>query len=84
MVLSISHMRNEGSLTENVISDTEPAMGRKKHWAEDMVARFPAGTFARIRPLLDVGEDRTDFVREAVKREIARREKTAAKSEATK
>ena len=40
-----------------------------------MVARFAAGTFARIEAILDKNEDRTDFVREAVERELARREK---------
>jgi hypothetical protein len=50
-------------------------MGRKKRWAEDMQARFPEGTFARIETLLENGEDRTDFVREAVERELKRRER---------
>lgn len=50
-------------------------MGRKKRWAEDMQARFPEGTFGRIEAVLNDGEDRTDFVREAVERELKRREK---------
>jgi hypothetical protein len=50
-------------------------MGRKKMWAQDMVARFPEGTFERIEAVLAEGEDRTDFVREAVDRELKRREK---------
>jgi hypothetical protein len=50
-------------------------MGRKKMWAEDMVARFPEGTFARIDAVREEGEDRTDFVREAVERELKRRER---------
>jgi hypothetical protein len=54
-------------------------MGRKKQWAEDMQARFPEGTFARISAALATGEDRTDFVREAVEREIKRRERQATK-----
>ena len=52
-------------------------MGRKKQWAEDMQARFPEGTFARISAVLSDGEDRTDFVREAVERELKRRERKA-------
>lgn len=40
-----------------------------------MVARFAAGTFARVAELLKAGEDRTDFVREAVEREIKRRKR---------
>jgi hypothetical protein len=56
-------------------------MGRKKQWAEDMQARFPEGTFAAIAPLLEKGEDRTDFVRAAVDREIKRRERKLRLSE---
>ena len=55
-------------------------MGRKKRWAEDMQARFLEGTFARIAPLLGKDEDRTDFVRDAVEREIKRRARESAKS----
>jgi hypothetical protein len=40
-----------------------------------MGARFPAGTFARIAKVLEPDEDRTDLVREAVERELQRREK---------
>ena len=39
-----------------------------------MVARFAAGRFARIEAVLAETEDRTDFVRAAVERELARRE----------
>ncbi len=44
-------------------------------WAEDMQARFPEGTFERVEAVLGDGEDRTDFVREAVERELKRRER---------
>lgn len=54
-------------------------MGRTKQWAENMQARFPAGTFEKINATLAPGEDRTDFVRAAVDREIKRRERDAAK-----
>lgn len=64
------------TLTLNLVSDTPGAMGRKKQWAEDMQARFPQGTFARISAVLIDGEDRTDFVRESVEREIKRRERS--------
>jgi hypothetical protein len=50
-------------------------MGRKKMWAEDMQARFAEGTFERIDAVRADGEDRTDFVREAVERELKRRER---------
>lgn len=50
-------------------------MGRKKYWTEDMQARFPDGTFGRIEAVLGDDEDRTDFVRAAVERELKRRER---------
>jgi hypothetical protein len=50
-------------------------MGRTKKWSEDMQARFAAGTFARIDAVLGEGEERTSFVREAVERELKRRER---------
>lgn len=67
-------------------SATAKRMGRIKRWAEDMQARFPEGTFARIAATLEDGEDRTDFVREAVERELSRREqsKTAADKKPSK
>jgi hypothetical protein len=49
-------------------------MGRKRKWIEDTVARFAEGTFARIAAVLGKTEDRTDFIREAVERELIRRE----------
>lgn len=63
------------SLQTKVISDIPARVGRKKRWAEDMQARFPDGTFARISAVLKEGEDRTDFVRIAVERELKRRER---------
>lgn len=50
-------------------------MGRKKLWAEDMQARFPEGTFEQIDAALQEGETRTDFVRQAVERELKRRKR---------
>jgi hypothetical protein len=50
-------------------------MGRKKLWVEEMQARFLAGTFMRISQVLAAEEDRTDFVREAVEKELSYREK---------
>lgn len=48
-------------------------MGRRKRWTEEMQARFEEGTFARIAEVLSEGEDRTDFVRTAVDRELSKR-----------
>jgi hypothetical protein len=55
----------------------KPRMGRKKRWHDLMGAKFPAGTFERIAALLGEKEDRTDFVRGAVEREIERRHMAA-------
>jgi len=54
-------------------------VGRPKRWSEDMQARFAAGTFERIETALAEGEDRTDFVRAAVERELLRREHLTAR-----
>jgi hypothetical protein len=50
-------------------------MSRQRQWDENMTARFPKGTFKRIDAVLDEGEYRTDFVWEAVERELKRRER---------
>jgi hypothetical protein len=55
-------------------------MAPKKLWDENMQARFPKGTFRRIKAVLKETEERTDFVREAVERELKRREGKAATS----
>lgn len=70
-------MRNLTACDSKVISATPQRVGRKKRWAEEMVARFAEGTFARVTAVLTEGEDRTDFVREAVDRELKRRERIA-------
>lgn len=55
----------------------QPMVGRKKIWPDAMLAKFPEGTFDRIAAVLRPGEDRTDMVREAVDREVRRRERAA-------
>jgi hypothetical protein len=71
----VSHMRNALSITH-----MRNNVGRIKRWAEDMQARFPAGTFDRIAAVLEPDEDRTEFVRRAVDRELARRERAKSAS----
>jgi hypothetical protein len=71
-------------LTQNLILGTPSHVGRKKRWAEDMQARFPEGTFARIAAVLEETEDRTDFVRQAVERELERREAAGKRKRAPK
>ena len=52
-------------------------VGRRRINQEQMPARFPAGTLARIDAVLDEGEKRADLLRKAVEREIERRDKAA-------
>lgn len=52
-------------------------MGRKTINEEQTPARFPGGTLDRIDRVLDpdANEKRSDFIREAVEKELARRER---------
>jgi metal-responsive CopG/Arc/MetJ family transcriptional regulator len=52
-------------------------MGRPRINAEQMPARFPAGTLDRMDAVLEAGERRADLIRDAVEREIRRRERKA-------
>jgi hypothetical protein len=53
------------------------AMGRKQINEEQMPARLPEGTLARIDAVLDDKESRAGFLRTAVERELKRREKAS-------
>jgi hypothetical protein len=59
-----------------------PRMGRKKRWPERTAIKFAAGTFDRIIAVLETDEDRMTFMREAVERELERRERKPAKRKA--
>ena len=52
-------------------------MGRNQINHEQTPARFPAGTLERIDAVLAEKEKRSDFIREAVERELERREQQA-------
>jgi hypothetical protein len=58
----------------------KPRMGRKLRWPERVMAKFAAGTLDRIAAVLAKGEVRLDFIRQAVERELERRQ-IAAKRE---
>lgn len=60
-------------------SDTIASMGRRKKFAEKCIAAFTAGTFDAISEVLADDEDRTDFIREAVKHEVERRRRQKVK-----
>ena len=49
-------------------------MGRKQINEEALPGRFPKGTLARIESVLEEGEPRAAFLRDAVERELERRE----------
>ena len=66
-------MRN--ALNEVATSDTPKRMGRKLRYPEKMIAALPAGTFERMAAVMRKDEDKTDLVREAVERELERRER---------
>jgi hypothetical protein len=48
-------------------------VGRKLMWPERISAKFAAGTLKRIADVLADREERLNFIREAVEREIDRR-----------
>lgn len=60
-------------LTEIAPAATKRPVGRIKINDEQTPARFPEGTLARIDAALAPKEKRSDFIREAVERELARR-----------
>lgn len=51
------------------------AMGRKKQFTERITLPLPAGTTCRIDALLDKGEARLELIRDAIEREVRRRER---------
>ena len=61
------------------ISVNSPAVGRRKEFTERVLAPFRDGTLARIARALFGNEDRTAFIRDAVERELARRERERKK-----
>jgi hypothetical protein len=67
-------------LTEIHIHATAPRVGRKKQWTERIQLPMADGTTARIDVLLADDEVRLDFIREAIEREIKRREREAKKT----
>jgi hypothetical protein len=54
-------------------------VGRKLLWPERLGVKLPAGTLARIAAVLEKGEVRIELLRNAVLKEIERREAARAK-----
>lgn len=53
-------------------------MGRKKIWDERILLPLKSQTLTRLDGLLSDGETRLDLVREAIDRELKRRERKAS------
>lgn len=54
---------------------TTPRVGRKKEWPEEIRLSLAGGTLDRIASVLDPDEFRLDMIREAIDREVKRRER---------
>jgi hypothetical protein len=54
-------------------------VGRKKQWAENVNLTLPEGAKARMDAALVGAEDRLDLIREAIERELKRRERAKPK-----
>lgn len=67
-------MRKEAALSEIAICDTGTKVGRKLRYPDKIIAPLPAGSLARMMAVLVDGEDKTDLLRDAVERELKRRE----------
>lgn len=55
-------------------------MARPLQFIERVLARFPEGTLARIRAVAGSPDGVAGFIREAVERELRRRERLSSKS----
>lgn len=54
---------------------TTARVGRRKEWPEEIRLSLAGGTLDRIAAVLGDGEPRLDLIREAIDREIARRQR---------
>lgn len=68
-------MRNSSLLAQKDICGSAPRVGRRMEFPDKCVAALPAGTFARIAAVLREGQDRTDWLREAVAEKLERENK---------
>ncbi|CAH1665482.1 hypothetical protein CHELA20_52248 [Hyphomicrobiales bacterium] len=75
MLLSISCTRKRCRLTHIHAHDTPRRMGRKKLWAERVHVTLAEGVKDRIKAALEPGEDSLDLIRDAIERELRRRDR---------
>ena len=62
-----------------MVISTSAGVGRKRINEEQMPARFPGGTLARMDAVLKAKETRSDLLRTALERELERRERKKPK-----
>ncbi len=66
-------------MSEFPICDSRSRMGRKMRYPDKIIAPLPAGSLKRIEAVLAEDEDKTDLLREAVERELKRREQSPSR-----
>lgn len=67
-------MPNSDTLAGNGSCAIGARVGRKLQYPEKREAAFPPGTLSRIDGVKREGESRADFIRDAVEKEILRRQ----------
>lgn len=67
-------------MTENHVHVITRGVGRTKLWHENINLTLPKGAKARMDSVLAEGEDRLDMIREAIDKEVRRRERTKPKN----
>lgn len=68
-------------LTRNRTYDTTPAVGRKKLYPERITLPLTAEMLERVDALLEPEEERVVMIREAIDRELKRRERKRREGE---
>lgn len=77
-------MKRGGALTSETLRPTPRQMGRKKEWTEQLRLPLAAGATVRIDAVLAPGEPRLAMIREAIEREIKRRNRAGKTQEMPK
>jgi hypothetical protein len=72
---SITYIRKERTLTEIHTYASSARVGRKKEYPDRITLPLADGVLARIDAVLSEAEPRLDMIREAIEREIKRRER---------
>lgn len=73
--MSIDDIKKGRILTPEPTLPIMPRVGRKRINDEQIPARFPSGTLARMDAVLVDKEKRADLIRKAIERELQKRER---------